>query len=157
MENKMLEFECSGINAQGEFLVEYTGYGQNISPEFAIKNLSPNAETIAIILEDLNHPIKDFTHWIIWNIPAANIVRKAIPAGKSVDIYRTARQGAAYGFHRYAGPKPPKGTSHVYRFTLYVLDCEIDLSANAFKKSFLKKAEGHILQRGEISGKFTAI
>jgi len=29
-----------------------------------IKNLSPSAKTLAVTLEDLSHPIKDFTHWI---------------------------------------------------------------------------------------------
>lgn len=156
MGSKLLEFECSGIDEQGKFLLEYTGYGQDISPEFVIKNLSSNAKTIAITLEDLSHPIKGFTHWVIWNIPATDIIPKGIPAGKNVDLYERAKQGLAYGWYRYAGPKPPKGKSHSYRFTLYVLDCEIELSANVFKKSFLKKTAGHILQKGEIIGEFVA-
>ncbi|MBE6754194.1 MAG: YbhB/YbcL family Raf kinase inhibitor-like protein [Ruminococcaceae bacterium] len=158
MGNEILEFECSAIDAQGSFLPEYTGYGQDISPRFVISNLSPAAKTIAITLEDMSHPIKGFTHWVIWNIPALDIIEKAVPAGKSIAIQGNinAKQGIAYGLHRYAGPKPPRGKSHIYRFTLYVLDCEIDLSANVFKKSLLKKAAGHIIQKGEISGEFTA-
>lgn len=152
--NKVLLFKCSGIDAQGNFLPAYTGYGQNISPEFVIENLSHDAKTIAITLEDMSHPIRGFTHWVIWNIPAASVIRQGIPAGANVDAYPTARQGIAYGWHRYAGPKPPKGSKHTYRFTIYALDCELDLSANTFKKIFLKKAEGHILQKGEISGTF---
>ncbi len=65
--------------------------GQDILPEFVIKNLSPNAKTLAVTLEDLSHPIKDFTHWIIWNIPAAGRIRKSIPAGKSVPALGNAR------------------------------------------------------------------
>jgi len=30
----------------------------------------------------------------------------------------------------------------------------MDLPANVFKKTFLKKTEGHILQKGEITGEF---
>lgn len=155
MGNDMLKFKCSGIDAQGQFLLEYTGYGQDISPEFMIENLSTSAKTIAITLEDLSHPVKDFTHWIIWNIPATNIIRKEISSGNNIDLYENAKQGLAYGWHRYAGPKPPKGKSHLYRFTLYALDCEMDLSANVFKRSFLKEAKGHILQKVEITGEFT--
>lgn len=51
--------------------------------EFIIKNLSPNAKTLAVALEDISHPIKDFTHWIIWNIPAADRIKKNIPSGKA--------------------------------------------------------------------------
>jgi len=156
LDNNLLKFECGGINVQGIFLLEYTGYGKNISPEFVVENLSPSAKTIAITLEDLSHPIKGFTHWIIWNIPATNIIRKEIPSGKKIESYENAKQGLAYGWHRYAGPKPPKGNSHLYRFTLYALDCEMDLSANVFKRTFLKKAEGHILQKGEIIGEFAS-
>jgi len=150
----ILKFKCSGIDEQGIFFLEYTGYGKNISPEFVIENLSPSAKTIAITLEDLSHPIKDFTHWIIWNIPATNIIRKEILSGKNIEAYKNVKQGLAYGWHRYAGPKPAKGKKHLYRFTLYALDCEMDLSANVFKKTFLKEAEGHILQKGEITGEF---
>ena len=28
--------------------------------------------------------------------------------------------GIGYGFHRYVGPKPPKGKKHTYRFTVYL-------------------------------------
>lgn len=37
-----------------------------------------------ITLEDLSHPIKNFTHWVIWDIPAADKIAKAIPSGKTV-------------------------------------------------------------------------
>ncbi len=56
--------------------------------------------------------------------------------------------------HRYAGPKPPKGKKHIYRFTIYSLDCKIDISANSMKRNFLKKAEKHIIQKGSIIGEF---
>ncbi len=154
MGDNLLKFECLGIDAQGKFELQYTGYGPNISPEFVIKNLSPSAKSIAITLEDLSHPIKGFTHWVIWNIPATNIIRKEIPSGKTIELYGNAKQGLAYGWHRYSGPKPPKGKNHLYKFTLYVLDCELHLPANVFKRTFLKSAEGHILQKGEITGEF---
>lgn len=41
-----------GIENGGEFPVVNTGRGQDISPEFVIKNLSPHAKTLAITLED---------------------------------------------------------------------------------------------------------
>ncbi|MCI8844744.1 MAG: YbhB/YbcL family Raf kinase inhibitor-like protein, partial [Oscillospiraceae bacterium] len=97
---------------------------------------------------------KDFTHWVIWNIPATDRIKKNIPAGKSVPMLGNARQGIGYGLHRYAGPKPPKGKKHTYRFTVYSLDCEINISVNSMKRNFLKKAERHIIQKGSIVGEF---
>ena len=154
MDNKLLQFTCSAIDENGRFRPEHTGYGQDISPAFVIENLSPNAKTLAITLEDLSHPIKGFTHWVIWNLPATLQIPEGIPAGAHVATLQSAKQGLAYGWHRYAGPKPPKGANHLYRFTLYALDIELDLPANVFKKRFLKAAAGHILQQGEVTGKY---
>lgn len=154
MEYITLEFDYIGMENGGRIPIENTGRGQNISPEFVIKNLSPKAKTLAITLEDLTHPIKNFTHWVIWNIPAVDRIKKGIEAGKNVCTLGNAKQGIGYGLHRYAGPKPPKGKKHTYRFTIYSLDCEISLSANARKKDFLRKAKNHILQKGSIVGEF---
>ena len=154
MNDTILEFTCVGIENNGKFPLENTGRGQDISPGFLIKNLSSRAKTLAITLEDLSHPIKDFTHWLIWNIPATSQVHSGIPSGNHVSALGGACQGIGYGFHRYAGPKPPKGKTHTYRFTVYALDCELRLSVHSLKKAFLKKADGHIIQKGNITAKF---
>jgi len=154
MDHGQLRFECSAIDTQGCFRREHTGYGQDISPAFTIENLSPEAKTLAITLEDLSHPIKGFTHWVIWNLPATPQIPEGISAGAFAAALQPARQGLAYGWHRYAGPKPPKGSNHRYRFTVYALDDELDLPANVCKRRFLKKAAGHILQMGEAVGEY---
>lgn len=150
----VLEFACTGMENGGVFPVENTGCGSDVSPEFRIKNLPVNAQTIAITLEDLTHPIKNFTHWLIWNLPAADKVRGKIPAGGNVPGMSETRQGIGYGLHKYAGPKPPRGKTHIYRFTVYTLDCKIEASVHSTKRAFLKKAEGHILQKGSITSSF---
>ena len=61
---------------------------------------------------------------------------KAIPAGKGVPSLQGAVQGTGYGFHRYAEPKPPKGKSHKYCFSIYALDCPQNLKSFSTKKSF---------------------
>ncbi len=154
MESNILKFKCTRMEDGGKIPVENTGRGQDISPEFIIENLSPDAKTLAITFEDLSHPVKNFTHWVIWNIPAKSKIEKGIKPGKNVPSMENAKQGFGYGIHRYAGPKPPKGKIHTYRFTIYSLDCEISLGANSFKRNFLKKVEKHILQKGSITGEF---
>lgn len=151
MEETILEVLCPGIE-NGKFHLEHTGRGQDRSPELVLKNLSPDAKTLAVVLEDMSHPIKGFTHWVIWNVPVADTIPESIPAGKTT--LDGAVQGVAYGLHRYAGPKPPKGTTHTYRFTIFALDCKLDLPSGTRKKAFLRAAEGHILQGGSISGEF---
>ena len=127
---------------------KYTGYGENISPEFKLENLSPNTKSLVIILEDLSHPIKNFTQWVAWNIGANSIIPEDV--GSREDII----QGIAYGFHKYAGPKPPVAKKHNYQFTIYALDTILDLSPNHTKKRLLRAMSGHILQKGTIAGYF---
>ncbi len=147
MEFDKLEFETTFKN--GNMIpIEYTGYGKNISPEFRIKNLSDRAKSLVIILEDLSHPIKNFTHWIAWNIKASSIIPENIGNMDNV------MQGIAYGFHKYAGAKPPKFQKHNYRYSIYSLDTFLQLSSNTMKKKLLKAMSGHILQKGTITGYF---
>lgn len=152
MQENPLVIECAGIGKDGRFLAAHTGRGEDASPAFVLKNLSPQAKSLVITLEDLSHPVRGFTHWVIWNIPAADSVPARIPAGAGV--LGGAVQGIGYGFHRYAGPKPPRGTSHQYRFTVYALDGRLPLGAFSTKRKVLRTARGHILQRGETCGYF---
>ena len=148
-----LAIRCPGVE-NGTFLLDHTGRGRDLSPELILEDLSPEAVALAVTLEDMSHPIKNFTHCVIWNRPAADRIPGAIPAGKTVP--GGGVQGVAYGLHRYAGPKPPRRTQHTYRFTVYALDCALDLSPASRKKVFLRAAEGHVLQRGSISGIFAS-
>lgn len=154
MESYKLDFDCVGIDDGGKVPISHTGRGQDVSPEFIIWNLSPRAKTLAVTLEDLSHPIRDFTHWIIWNIPASNRIKGSIPPGKNVPGMGSAHQGVAYGRHCYRGPKPKRGKTHVYRFTVYALDSAIALKARSRKKHFYEKADNHIIQAGSITCEF---
>ncbi len=147
MDYEELEIETAFENG-GEIPVKYTGAGQNVSPEFKIHNLAAETESLVIILEDLSHPVKDFTHWIAWNIEAESVVPENAGALDGVV------QGIAYGYHKYAGPKPPKGKKHIYRFSIYSLDTRLNLKSNTIKSRLLKSMKGHILQKGTVTGWF---
>ncbi len=149
MTDYILEVQCVGIENGGKFPLEHTGRGADRSPEFLLRNLSPQARTLAVTLEDQTHPIRNFTHWLIWNLPAGDRIGGAIPAGATPPGLEGTRQGVAYGFRRYAGPKPPRGKTRTYRFTVYALDCRLELRVPT-KRAFLKQAEGHILQQGRV-------
>ena len=139
---------------EGLIPIIYTGYGEDILPEIHLENINENAKTIAILMDDIGHPISNYNHWIIWNITIIENIPSNIPHGKIVENLNGAIQGRGYGKHRYRGPKPPFNWSHKYQFNVYTLDCIIDLPVSSKKKNLLKSMKGHILQYSYIIGHY---
>ena len=149
-----LTVTSSAFAEGGKIPVKYTGRGEDISPDLQLSAISEKARSIAVIMDDLDVPgIGILTHWVIWNLPARNLIPENIPHGEVVPSLGGAVQGIGYGKHRYRGPNPPFG-SHRYQYNVYVLDKQLDLSGNSGKKELLKAMEGHILQHGSITGLF---
>lgn len=140
--------------AGGLIPLEYTGRGEDISPPLLVHGLLEETVTLAITMDDLDHPLPAYNHWLIWNLPPNAEIVGGIPAGPELLMLGGARQGRAYGKHRYRGPKPPFNWSHRYRFTVYALDCRLDLPPTSRKKALLQAMQGHILQQGELIGHF---
>ena len=130
----------------------FSGYGEDVSPELVLENLSEDAKTLVISFCDEDMPFtNEYCHWICWNIPATDHIPENIPAGAKIEEPFQAVQGIGYGRHKYRGPKPPFHAKHKYHFTVYVLDSELDLKSSAKLKDVKKAMEGHILQQATIS------
>jgi Raf kinase inhibitor-like YbhB/YbcL family protein len=144
-------FENDGI-----IPVKYTGKGEDVSPDLELSALSPDAKSIAIIMDDLDFPLGVFNHWVIWNIPADfSSIPEGISKREIVPELGNAVQGKSEygGKHYYRGPLPPFGT-HRYVFNVYVLDSVLNLETDAGRDKLMKAMEGHILQYGTITGRF---
>jgi Raf kinase inhibitor-like YbhB/YbcL family protein len=155
--SETLEIKSSAFEHNGFIPAAYTGRGEDISPELTITDISPDAKSIAIIMDDLDVPLMGtLNHWVIWNIPVQKIIPKNIPHGAVVDSLGGAIQGVGYGKHQYRGPKPPffSKAVHRYQFHVFVLDCMLETDSNSKKKNLLESMEGHILQYGSLLGKF---
>ena len=142
-------FEHNGLIPE-----QYTGYGADISPELHLSNIDERAKSIAIIMDDMGHPIPSYNHWVIWNIPVMHAIPSNIPHGTVVESLSDAIQGIGYGKHRYRGPKPPFNWSHKYKFNIYTLDCIFDLPHTTRKKNLLNAMDGHILQHAVLNGHY---
>ena len=139
----------SAFDDCGRIPKRHTGFGQDISPELIIKDAPEETVTLAIIMDDLDVPwTKAFNHWIAWNIPKTEV----IPEGLAID----ACQGIAWGKNCYRGPKQPffiRG-EHRYVFHVYALDCRLDITENARRKTLLAAMEGHVLAETEVMGRY---
>ena len=141
---------------EGEWIPEkYTGRGEDISPAMHLEGIPAGTKALMITLDDASHPLfPNYNHWIIWNIPVCSDIPEAIPKGEVVAALSGAVQGMAYGRHCYKGPKPPFKAIHNYTFTVYALSDFMDLPAASVKKEVLKQAEGLILGKASLTGKF---
>lgn len=87
---------------------KYTCDGENVSPPIRLSGvLSPY---LAVLVEDPVGPDRWFTHWIIWNIPAGELIPEHVPHGPVITLPVTAVQGRNdFGKTGYGGPCPPPG------------------------------------------------
>ncbi len=151
---KKLTVTSPAFDEGGLIPVKYTGHGEDHSPELRLEGLSDNAVSIAIIMNDMDHPIPAYNHWVIWNLPPLSVIPTQIPHGACVSSLENAVQGLGYGKHQYRGPKPPFHWSHVYQYNVYVLDCLLDLPPTARKRDLLAAMKGHILQQAALTGHY---
>ena len=132
----------------------YSCDGADISPELNWTGVPEGTQSLVLILDDPDAPGGTFTHWVIYNIPAAATgLEENIP--KTAELVSGALQGRnSIGEIGYGGPCPPLGQSHRYFFKLYALDITLDLEGGASKAQVMAAMEGHILAEAEIMGNF---
>lgn len=128
---------------------KFTGEGKDCSPELHWADLPHGTETLALTCHDPDAPGDEpWVHWIIYNIPAASSgLAEGVPPMASPETPSGACQGKnsgdAFGYH---GPMPPRGHGvHHYHFTLFALDCSLELEAGVDRPTFLQAIRGHVL------------
>ena len=132
----------------------YAGLGEDRSPPLRWSAAPPETKTLALIMRDPDAPTGDFTHWVVFNMPAA---RTELPEDTPHrgDLSDGTVQGSNdFGREGYGGPKPPPGKPHRYRFDLYALDAAIMLKAGAGREALERAMHGHVLARTELTGGF---
>ena len=94
--------------------VQFSGYGEDISPELVLENLADEAKYLAVSFCDEDMPFTDeYCHWVCWNIPATDRIPENIPAGAEIYEPFHAVQGVGYGRHKYRGHIPRNAASNV--------------------------------------------
>ena len=127
----------------------HTCDGPNVSPPLAWADVPDAARSLALIVDDPDAPAKVWTHWVLYDLPPeVDHLDEGVPAE------RVLPNGAAHGRNDfdelgYGGPCPPGGT-HRYRFTLYALDCKLDLPPGATKAEVLRAMERHVLAQDQL-------
>jgi Raf kinase inhibitor-like YbhB/YbcL family protein len=138
----------------GEIPVKYSCDGQSISLPLDWGAGPPGTAAFSLILEDPDAPVKNFTHWVIFNLPPDTTgLPEALP--RDGTLASGALQGKnGGGGIGYIGPCPPKGPAHHYVFNLYALDKSLDLAAGATKDQVRQAMQGHILAETILVGTY---
>lgn len=129
---------------------DYTCKGRNTNPSLHIETPPSGTQTLALIMYDPDAPSGNFTHWIMWNIPAdtADIPENTVPA--------SAVQGTNdFKLASYGGPCPPSGT-HRYIFDLYALDTKLTLPVTTTRQDLETAIRPHITDHARLIGLFSA-
>lgn len=137
-------FEDSGIIPN-----KYTCDGDNINPPLRFVSVPEKAQSLALIVEDIDAPSGTWAHWIVINIdPKATVIHEGVlPAG--------AREGTnSFGNFGYDGPCPPTGT-HSYFFRLYALDKKLEIISINSKEEAEQMMAGHIIAQAELMGQYS--
>jgi len=105
-------------------------YGENLSPGVEFVDVSEEAESIVLFMEDLDAVETKRVHWVIWNIPAEKDLPEGVPREEEVEELGALQGNNDYGFIGYLGPEYPPG-NETYRFTAYALENQLNLNAGA--------------------------
>lgn len=130
----------------------YTCKGQNINPPLNILNVPSGAKSLALVMHDPDAVSGDFTHWLVWDIPAGtvSVAVNSVPVGAIQGLNSRGEIG-------YTGPCPPPGTgTHRYMFDFFALDKMLSLDAHSDRQRVELAMQRHIVDRTILTGLFTA-
>lgn len=146
MDIQNIKIFSSAFEANGTIPKRYTCKGENINPPLEFEGIPEETESLVLIMDDPDAPMKTFTHWIVWNIePVAKIDEDSIPGVEGINDFRKIG---------YGGPCPPSGT-HRFFFRVYALNKQLELKAGSGRKELESEMIGHIIAEGELMGKFS--
>ena len=79
---------CPAFGKSGQIPKRYTGFGEDISPQFSIGGLRDEMRTLAIMMDDLDVPfVGELNHWLIWNLPPGTPSEMAARLMEQVQTY----------------------------------------------------------------------
>jgi Raf kinase inhibitor-like YbhB/YbcL family protein len=126
---------------------------EGVSPPLTLSNLPKTAKTLAFIMEDPEAPKGTFTHWLLWNWPAAKTdIPDALPAQAKLENGAIQGTGSSRKIG-YTPPCPPSGT-HRYYLKAYALDTTLNIPSSSDKQALLAAMQGHVVGQGMLMGTY---
>jgi len=146
-----LKLESTAFSAGEEIPRKYGYKNGNVIPPLKISGVSPETQSLVIIMDDPDAQAavgKIWVHWVIWNIlpNTIDMLESSVPVG--------AIEGQTdFGENHYGGPAPPD-KRHTYVFRLYALNTKLDLPQNSNKTDVENAMQNHILAETVLKGTY---
>jgi Raf kinase inhibitor-like YbhB/YbcL family protein len=129
------------------------------SPKLEWTHAPAGTQSYIVLFHDpdvsMQKKLDDVTHWMIFNIPGT---ATELPAGVAADAKLpdgSFQIKNSMGRVGYTGPgMGAAGPYHHYTFELYALDTKLDLTDSASRADVLKAADGHILAKAVLAGRY---
>lgn len=133
--------------------VDHTCDGKDLMPDLVLSSPPDGTKSLVVLVDDPDAPAGVFTHMIAFNVSPET---RKLPGGADLG---GAGEAARFGLNdfqsaRYAGPCPPRGEVHRYRFRVVALDTVLKLPEGAPKSQIDEAMDGHILGEGSLTGHF---
>ena len=144
----------SSFSNGGEIAKKFTCDGADVSPQLAWSEPPAGTKALALLVDDPDAPIGNWTHWVLWNLPVS---ARGLPEGvsKTAKLPDGSEQGKNdFPKTGYNGPCPPAGKPHRYYFKLFALDGKLEMKAGAGKPELEAAMKGHILGQAETMGRY---
>jgi len=141
----------------GPIPARYTWDGDDVSPPLEIAGVPGGAASLALIVDDPDAPGGTFVHWLLWNVPADTTeIPEGQPPARRIEGLGNARQGTnGFGELGYGGPRPPEeDDAHTYRFTLYVIDQQLNVQAGSRKAQLDQAMDGNTIASARLTGEY---
>ena len=127
---------------------KYTCRGEDVNPPLEFQEISKDAKSLVLIVDDPDASMGTWSHWIVWNIKPdiGGIDENGMPENSIAG-------SNDFGKNDYGGPCPPSGT-HRYFFRIYALDELLGLEPSANRTDLERAMSGHVMDYGELVGLF---
>jgi len=133
---------------------KYTCDGEDVSPPLRIEGVPSGAAALVLIVEDPDAPKRNFTHWVLYNIPP-NVTELPEGVPKAEETPYGLQGVNDFGRVGWGGPCPPRGHgTHRYFFRLYALSRRLDLPPRATKDAVRSAMQGLVIAEAEYMGTY---
>ncbi len=142
-----LRVSSPAIRSNGRIPSEYGHFFENKNPPLELTGMPEAAESWALVFDGPDAPGGAYFHWLVWNIP---VRITEVPAGwdppAAVVEGANSDGGSEYG---YVGPDPVN--KQTYRFKVFAVDTDLDVSQGATAEALGNALKGRILARTQLT------